>query len=132
VKYFICTLDKVNLGIPAELTDRIIPVSRVQTAVTESENQEVFISLPALFQLKEIAAPHGVVLKANAGGSKPAAVVTTTLLTPRIDIELEIPEENIHRLPEALADMRYFSGAYFNGPHLILILNPEKLMESAK
>ena len=127
MKYFICPLDKINLGIPAEQTERIIPVTRVQNAVHESENQEAFISLPVLFQQKDTAAPHGVVLKPSF---LPAGTGKTVLLTPRIDIDLEIPEENIHRLPEAFAgQFRYFRGACFNSQNLILILNPEKLAE---
>jgi hypothetical protein len=52
------------------------------------------------------------------------------LLTPRIDIDLEIAEENIYRLPESfLGQFRYFSGACFNGQNVILILDPEKLKE---
>jgi hypothetical protein len=124
LKYFICALDKINLGIPAERTERIIPVARAQSAVRETENQEVFISLPALFRQKDTAgsAPHGLVLKSS---------VKTVLLTPRIDVELEIPEDEIHSLPQALAGaFRYFRGAYCKGESLVLILDPEKLMES--
>ena len=123
MRYFICALEGIQVGIPAERTERIIPAGRVQTAVSETENQDTFISLPALFQLKNIAAPHGVVLKPESA--------KTVLLTPKIDIELEIPEENIHRLPDAFAGQyRYFRGACFNGPNVIFLLDPEKLGES--
>ena len=132
MKYFICALDTVHIGIPAERTERIIPVTRVQTAVYETENQEAFVSLPALFRQKDTAAPHGVVLKSGAE-SLAAGAVKTVLLTPRIDIDLEIPEESIHGLPEALAGMfRYFRGACFNGQGVILILNPVKLVEGLR
>jgi hypothetical protein len=121
LRYFICALDKINLGIPAEQTERIIPVTRVQDAIRETENQEVFISLPALFQQKD-AAPHGLVLKSKTA-------VKTVLLTPRIDVELEIPEESIHSLPQALAGaFGNFRGAYCTDQNVILILNPEKIM----
>jgi len=124
MKYFICALDTVHLGIPAERTERIIPVSRVQTAVYETENQEAFISLPLLFRQKEPAAPHGIVLK---------GAVKTVLLTPRIDIELEIPEEDIHQLPQALVGLsRYFRGVCFSGQKTILVLDPAKLVESIR
>jgi chemotaxis signal transduction protein len=121
LKYFICALEQTNLGIPAEQTERIIPVTRVQDAVREIENHEVFISLPALLRLKG-AAPHGIVLKPNV------SAVKTTLLTPRIDAELEIPEEKIYSLPEILNGLfKYFRGAYCTDKNLILILDPEKL-----
>ena len=123
IRYFICALDKIHLGIPAERTERIIPVTRVQTAVSETENREKFISLPVLFQLTDISAPHGVVLK-----NSPADTQKTVLLAPRVEIDLEIPDENIHRLPESLAgSYRYFTGACFDGQKVILILDPEKI-----
>jgi len=123
LKYFICALGRINVGIPAWQTERIVPVTRIQDAVCETENQEFFISLPALLRQKGSAAPHGIVLKSSAA--------KTVLLTPRIDAELEIPEENIHSLPKAMdGAYKYFRGAYCSGQNLILILNPEKLLES--
>jgi chemotaxis signal transduction protein len=86
----------------------------------ETENGETFVSLPALFRLKE-SAPNGVVLKNTTP--------KTVLLTPKIDIDLEIPDENIHLLPESFSgQFRYFRGACFNGQNVILILDPEKLL----
>ncbi|MCL1815094.1 MAG: hypothetical protein FWG27_04670 [Treponema sp.] len=123
MKYFICTLDRVSLGIPAEWTERIIPITRLQTAVYETENQETYISLSSLLKQNNTEKKHGVVLKPKG------AAVKTILLAPRIDIDLEIQEENIHELPEALAGFfGFFKGAYFTGENVILILNPEKLM----
>jgi len=156
MKCFICALDKIHIGIPAERTERIIQAARVQTAVYETENQEAFISLPLLFRQKEPAAPHGVVLKATevlprlppgsgAGDAPPepptagtgaadtAGGVKTVLLTPRIDKELDIPDETIYQLPEAFAGpFRYFSGACFSAQDVILILNPAKLTEGMR
>jgi hypothetical protein len=123
LKYFVCALDKINLGLPAEQTERIISVTRVQSAARETNDQEVSISLPVLFQQKDTAAPHGVVLKSET------SAVKTILLVPRIDAELEIPEENIHSLPEALSGLfKNFKGAYCTGQNVILILDPEKLL----
>ena len=133
-------MDKIHLGIPAERTQRIIQVTRTQTAGYETENGEAFISLPALFQQKNAAAPHGIVLKPGkeqeprAGNSPSAAPdLKTVLLTPRIDRDIEIPEQNIYRLPESLGGpFRYVRGACFSDQSLILILNPEKLVEGAR
>jgi len=128
LKYFICALGRINLGIPAEKTERIVSVTRIQDAVCETENQEVFISLPALLRQKETAAPHGIVLKPPVLASQPPNTTKTILLTPKIDAELEIPEENIHSLPRAMdGAYRYFRGAYCADKNVILILNPEKL-----
>ena len=135
MKYFICSLGEIQLGIPAQQTERIVPSSQVQTAEIKTEfkieeksesDAKALISLPDLFRLKDRAAPHGLILKAD----KP---VKTVLLTPRIEIEIEIPEESIHALPEALIDLRrYLRGAYFTDETVILILDPEKLTESMR
>ena len=149
MNYFLCGLDTIQLGIPAEWTERIIPVTRVQTALYETEGQETYISLPVLFRQKDCNVPHGVVLKdeavmnssladdgssAGAGSSVDAGgIVKTVLLTPRIEKDLEIPEENIHGLPEALNGLlRYFKGACFNGNSMILILNSKKITENIR
>jgi hypothetical protein len=129
LKYFICALGKVNAGIPAQRTERIVSVTRTQDAVYETENQEVFISLPALLRQKDRAAPHGIILKP---GESPAKTARTTLLTPRIDAELEIPEDKIQNLPKAMGGAyKYFRGAYCIGKNVILVLDPDKLLEGA-
>jgi hypothetical protein len=125
LKYFICALDKINVGIPAGQTERIIQVTRVQCAVRETENQEVFISLPVLFQQKDNAAPHGLVLKSD---NTEQSGFKTVLMTPPIDAELEIPEDDIYNLPKALSGVfKFFRGAYCTDQNVILILDPEKL-----
>ena len=125
MKYFICSLGRINLGIPTGQTGRIVSVNRIQDAVCETENQEIFISLPALLGQKDKIAPHGIVLKTSEGRT-----TKTTLLTPKIDSELEIPEEDIRSLPRAMdGAYRHFRGAYCTGTNIILILNPEKLRE---
>jgi hypothetical protein len=161
VKYFICALEgtpfterkevttagtlpgNVHLGIPAERTERIISMTRIQTAIYVIENQEAFISLPCLFRLKDVLAPHGIILKTDKSDipiNKSSDIsidkhIKTILLTPKIDIELEIPEESIHRMPESFAGLfRCFKGAYFTaagtGQSVILLLDPEKIVES--
>jgi hypothetical protein len=91
----------------------------------------VFISLPALFRQKDTAAPHGLVLKPkapNSADAKEASAVKTVLLTPKIDVEIDIPEDGIHTLPQALAgEFVYFRGAYCGEANIILILDPDKL-----
>ena len=129
MKYFICALDGKHwnstsyLGIPAEQTERLIPADRTQTVVYETDNEEAFILLPALFDLKDRDAPHGLILK-NAPRIK------TILLSPRIENEMEIPPQEIHQLPDALSAMHtYFTGIFFTDDKVILILDPEKLLE---
>jgi chemotaxis signal transduction protein len=127
LKYFICALGKTNIGIPARQTQQIISVTNERGASNETENGEVIISLPELFKQKDNAACHGLILKTNNG--EPYKV-RTVLLTPKIDAELEIPEEDIRGLPKAMAGVySHFTGAYCDGQNIILILNPEKIIK---
>jgi chemotaxis signal transduction protein len=124
IRYFICALGEISLGIPAEQTERIISISRKQAAVHETENGEAFISLPALLNL-DVPAPHGVVLK-----NPSADACKTMLLAPRIDSDQEIPEENIQQLPKAISGLfRYLRGVYFDDSDAVFILSPDKLAE---
>jgi hypothetical protein len=114
----------MHLGIPAEQTERIIAITRKQTAVYETDNGEAFISLSVLLNI-DVPAPHGLILKNLATGT-----AKTMLLAPRIDIDLEIPEEGIQQMPKAISGMfRYIRGVYFNDNNAIFILNLEKLIE---
>jgi len=129
MRYFVCDLDRkpgkpnVRLGIPAGRTGRIIPANRFQTAFCETENGEAFILIPALLHLENAASPHGLVLK-SSGTEK------TILLVPRIEIDLEISENDIHDLPEVFSRLKnFFRGASFSGEDVILILDPDKLCE---
>ena len=134
MKYFVCAFDSILLGIPTEQTQRIIPVTRKQTSAFETDSGEAFISIPALLNRKEVsekdAAVHGLVLKSGLnGGNCPEKI---TLLLPKIDIDIEIPEENIHRLPAVFSgSFSFFKGACFteNSNKIIFILDTEKLID---
>ena len=137
MKYFICTLgisdetqqdqttkqETIQLGIPTMHTERIIPVKKTQAAESEIEKEGASVSLPVLFQQKHIDTPHGVILRSNRA-------TKTVLLTPRIERDLEIPEERLHQLPNVFIGLsRYFRGVYFDNDNLIYIINTEKFME---
>ena len=128
MKYFLCALNAVYLGIPSECTERVISVTRDQSSVCEAEGQNTFISLPILFGRADLTAPHGIVLKSVNEERK------TVLLVPPVDIDIEIPEENIHSVPKAFSELlRYCKGSCFvsvgQGERLILTLNMEKITE---
>ena len=116
MKFFICTFDSILLGIPSDRIERIIPVNEAQdTALT--------VSIPDMFRLKDRASVHALVLK--------APVDNTVFLVPRIENELEIPEENIQCLPQTLSEMIIFcNGVYFTDTTMILTLDPDKLLEN--
>ena len=126
MKYFICALGRASLGFPAGQTERIIPVTREQTIVREITEGETFISIPALFRLPGIPAPHGLVLKIP-GAVLPGRII---LLTPKIDIDVEIPDEKIKKLPGSFAGVySLVNGACFMDQGMILLLDSIKLAE---
>ena len=122
MKYFACPLKEFSLGFPANLTDRIIYAPEDAAG---RETAETYITVPELLSLKDTASPHGIVLKPECGDK-------TVLLVPRIDLEIEIPEENIHKLPEAFSErLRIIRGISFTERNMILILDPIEICRSA-
>ena len=137
MRYFICAMDGINLGVPAEWTERVISASQAQGASGETA---LCISIPALLRNKDAAAPHALVMKSDTIAESPSSQVKTILLVPKIDIDLQIPEENIHALPKVLKDfLQYFRGAYFAAKEspaaagqMILILDPRQLITDTR
>ena len=121
MRFFICALDGMVLGIPADKTERVIPAPRTQNALYETENEEIFISLPAFFQRNVTSTPHGVLLKHSR---------RVVLLVPRIDVDLDISPQDIRALPECLR-LPCFTGAAFVENDLILLLNTDRILEAA-
>jgi len=118
----------IRFGIPAESTDHIIQLSKTQNSIFETTDNEVLISLPALFK-QYITTPHGLVIKFSVSSDDRKI----TLLTPKIEKDMEIPDENIHHLPQIfLGPFVFFKGVYFNDGKPVFIINTEKLKESIK
>jgi len=125
MRYFVCSLGTINSAIPSAWAARIIPITREQSGVYASEDQKTFISLAALFRLQGISGEYGVILKSGADGGN-----ERILLTPKIDQEVELPEESIHRLPEIMEDsFRFCRGVSFAGSGALYVLDMEKIME---
>ena len=127
MKYFLCALNTVYLGIPSEYTERIISVSRMQSSVCETDAQDIFISLPLLFRCADLPTPHGIVLKTVSEERK------TILLVPPLDIDLEIPAEDIFSVPRAFSELlRYCNGSCFinigRQERLVFTLDIKKIM----
>ena len=120
MKYFLCAIDNICLGIPQDNSAHIISSSAI-------EDNDLIISLPQLMNCPNILTPHGIVLKPVNSNRK------TILLTPPIDIEIDIPDEDIHDTPRAIAKILPFcNGAcfikYTNGENLIFTLDIMKIM----
>jgi hypothetical protein len=124
MKFFICSLERILLGIPAEDTERIVPVPRVQNSLFETDADGGYIFLPALFK-KSTPALHGMILKPRNLSRR------LVLLVPRIDTDLDIPDDKIRLMPGALAGVfPCFREACFLKEDLILLLQTEKLVET--
>jgi hypothetical protein len=120
MKFFMCALDTMVLGIPSAAAVRIIPAPRTQDVLCELEGDDLFISLPVLFGKNSVPAPHGVILK----GQK-----QTILLVPRIETDIDIPDEKIQTLPALIGErLSWLNGAYFTKSALVLLLDTENLL----
>ena len=127
MRYFICAFEMIHCGIPAESIEQIIQLSRSQNSLYETVDSDIFISLPALFRCS-YATPHGLVLKISVSAGSFTRKVT--LLTPKIEKDMEIPDENVHRLPQLFSGpFIFFRGVFFNEGNPVFVLNPEKLKE---
>ena len=130
MRHFICVFEMIRFGIPAESTERIIQLSRTQNSPCEIEDNDVFISLPAMFNkkqmtdAKQMTAPHGLLLKLHIPDGK-----KIILLSPKVEKDMEIPENKIHELPALLSGpFIYFKGVFFNEEKPVFIISPEKLL----
>jgi len=127
MRYFVCAFGMIRFGIPAESTEQIIPLSRTQTSLYETADSNVYVSLSALFK-QNFATPHGLVLKLSVSGGR-----KIILLTPKIEKDMEIPDDNVHGLPQVFSGpFIFFKGAFFDGGNPVFILNPEKLSGNIK
>jgi hypothetical protein len=144
MRFFVCTLDGMALGFPADKTERIITASQARNSPSEAEKPETedfFIALPALFRRSGGAGAkaadergevfHGIVLKDSARAESrlgDGRFRRYVFLTPKIDIDLDIPEADIHPLPNLLGDvLPWFSGVSFSNGRMLLLLDPEKI-----
>jgi len=112
----------IRFGIPAEYTEKIIQLSREQNSIFETADNNIFVSLPALFR-QSYSTLHGLIMKLS--DSKNQKII---LLTPKIEKEIEIPDGCIHRLPDMFSGpFVFFMGVFFSDENPVFIFNPEKI-----
>ena len=122
VNYFIFPLGntKINLGIPKDNTEKIVPINRDQNILLAEDQGQNYISIPILFKLNGSISPHAVVLK-NCN---------TMLLCPKIDSEITVSSDEIYEMPKALQHFFvYVNGIFFRDNDLILIMDTDLLLE---
>ncbi|MDR0569128.1 MAG: hypothetical protein LBG87_07985 [Spirochaetaceae bacterium] len=108
MKWFICAFDGVFLGIPGDQISRLF----IAPPETESAGPEKPLSISKFFR-RNVPTPHAASLKRTG----------QVLLLPRIQIDMDLPDEKISPMPKAFGENPPFSGAYFRENDLILFLN---------
>ena len=108
-----------------------------ETAEYDHESGNTYISLPRLFNLPSVNVRHGIILKSgdaeNDNEHNHAAENKFILLTTEVECETEIPGEEIYPIPKALGGIRFsalFSGIKFDAESPVLVLDPERLVQS--
>ena len=121
MRYFICSLKEIFLGISAEQTEQIIQLNDVQNIDQKAGAILSCISPAELFKLNDINNLHGLILKS-------CSQEKTIIAVPKIETDLDIPDEKIQKLPQILCTLLWFiKGCYFNESKLILIINEKDI-----
>ena|GEM_PF-3210983 len=136
MKYFICNTENNSaltgislIAIPSEKIEKIYSTEILPEKLINKHEGEIHISIPLLLDLKNKIPSHALKIKTIKIEEKYIAE-KAVLLCPKVDIEIDIPDENIQPLPIALKKLfSFFSGAFFEENKLYLILEPEKIME---
>jgi hypothetical protein len=90
----------------------------------DQKNRCTFISLPWLFNMRDVVVPHGIILREF--NSKENKVV---ILTGEIKRDIEIPDDEFYPIPKTLSAMKFstlFKGIKFSDKP-ILLLNMKQL-----
>ena len=101
------------------------------------DDQNIYISLPRLFNLPEENIQHNLTLKDPNAEDDRLSANKIILIIPKVECESEIPDEKIFPIPKTLQNTgfsSYFSGIQFNSnPAVsatpILVLNSEQLIK---
>jgi len=148
MRVFLCSFGDFALAIPmfsvsslTNLEDRSVQYNAAanDAVMHDQGNHNTYISLPQLFNLADINVRHCVILNNPDGTNDDTDKNKIVLISPEVVREIEIPDEEIHVIPEVLIGTHF--SMLFTGIHLsdtpvlvnpVLVLNPEQLMEYAK
>ncbi|MDR0722010.1 MAG: hypothetical protein LBF75_04330 [Treponema sp.] len=142
MRNFLCTFERIFLGIPSECVAEILQVSQDMHAMIETNPNKgvVFCSIPRLFGRADLPAPHGIRLKPlaypktrmralqeYAGFEVPRIV----LVTPAVETEVDIPHEAIQELPGFIGRqgrLSFLRGVSFTGAKMTAFIDPVLLV----
>jgi len=128
MRVFLSVYPGFTLAIPMEAVASMMLYNQKteKTVQYEPKSRCTFISLPWLFNMRDLAVPHGVIMR--AWNSKENKVV---LLTAEVKHVIEIPDKEFYPIPKSLGTTRFsaiFSGIKFSD-NPVLLLNVEQLLQ---
>ena len=128
MRVFLSGFSGFTLAIPMDMVASIMLYNQeTEKAIQfDEESRSTYVSLPQLFNLREEAVYHGIVLRER--DNKANKVV---LLTAEVKRDIEIPDEEFYPIPKALGALRFsamFSSIKFSD-NPVLLLNIEQLVQ---
>jgi hypothetical protein len=144
-----CAFEDFFVAIPIRyVSSLVLRLEEADRAVSRDDGtRNTFFSLPHLFGSPGEPVKHGIVLKSGGKDDEPGGIVENRniLLSPPVEREVDIPQEDIYPLPDALAGVFGKKSAMFTGIRFagtgkddsgnetvlpMLFLNPDRLVEA--
>jgi hypothetical protein len=144
-----CAFEDFFVAIPIRyVSSLVLRYDMAEKAVSRDDvTRNTFFSLPHLFGFPGESVKHGIVLKSGGRDDEPGSVVKNRniLLSPEVEREADIPQEEIYSLPATLVGMFGKKSAMFTGIRFadtkrdgceggavmpMLFLNPDRLVEA--
>jgi hypothetical protein len=128
MRVFLSAYSGFTLAIPMDAVASMMLYNQEteKTIQYDQKSRCTFISLPWLFNMRDQAVSHGVIMR--EWNSKENKVV---LLTAEVKRDIEIPDKEFFPIPKALGALRFsaiFSGIKFSD-NPVLLLNIEQLLQ---
>jgi len=142
MKVFICSYNNYYLAVPMDLVSSIMLYKKNTDKINfTEENDNIYISLPLLFNCPSLNIHHGIILK-NDNIENSNKII---LLTTEIENETEIQNDIIFPIQKSLENIivninilnnirfsEIFNGLFFKAGHLVLLLNPLPIINYSK
>jgi len=144
MKVFICSYSWFSLAIPMDSVSSIFLHSDNLNHKIDfnSENCNIHISLPLLFNCPDAEVRHGIILK-DGNNNNDSMENRVILFSTAVESEKDLAAEKIFPLPKIMGVMQFsliFSGIFFNErggavedkttKELVLLLNPHQLVHN--
>jgi len=124
MRYFIFPVENIYIAVSADKVKRFISHNSEES----SDNDKIKIIVNTIFgklhNTDNKFFSHDIVLKQKTNDDK-----TLILVTPPVERDIEVSENQIQNLPESLTGVySSFNGLYFDKQNIIFFLNLEKMI----